>query len=486
MKPPGSRSNGIGLIRIFGAATLRSQITLVVAVGVLLLSLLSALVMSWQSSHEIRERRLVQGQKLVENLARQARPALLAGSGASISDAAATTLAFPDVTTLYLVSADGKRLTIPGVAAADADRDASDVFPVQRLDGSAFGALLPVPGKADDRVWRFVAPVTSDASEGKAPVVLGHAVVVMSRQSLENAIARLFGTNIAIAVCIALPVLLLVRRSTRAVTQPLQHLAEAMGRAGRGDIDVRAERSGSRDIVDMAEAFNGMMEALAEREEALRRAREDALRLARLKSEFVATMSHELRTPLNGMVGTLDLMRASKLPPMARRYVDLAWDSSQYLLELINNILDFSSLEAGDLELLATDFDVALLCEQTIDLFAPQVSIKGLDIAYSIAADVPRQLKGDSRRVRQVLLNLVGNAVKFTEHGEVAVTISRVPDSTLADRGKYRFSVRDTGIGIPPAVITGIFDSFTQADASTTRRRMVPALAWRSASNWWC
>lgn len=118
-------------------------------------------------------------------------------------------------------------------------------------------------------------------------------------------------------------------------------------------------------------------------------------------------------------------MRVSRLPPMARRYVELAWDSSQYLLEL-EPTTSWIFARGGGVELEASDFDVTLLCEQTIDLVAPQVSVKGLDIAYSVAAGrAPPHLNGDSRRLRQILLNLVGNAVKFTEHGEVQVSVSR-------------------------------------------------------------
>ena len=461
----------------FRASTLRSQISLMAAVGVFLLALFSSLVTSWQSSREVRENRQSQGERLAESLAGQARLALLFDSGENARDAVAAALAFPDVVSVEIAHVNGKIVAVPGIDVTGTTNFAERARPAN-ISGLTKAAL---EGE-DARTWRFVAPVRTERSESpfeveqKSPQNLGYVRVIMSKASLDRAIFSLFCWNMAISLCVAAVVVFLVRRLTRTITQPLLQLAEAMGRAEAGELEVRADLMGPRDVVNMAHAFNSMMAVLDEREEALRQAHEDALRLAHLKSEFAATMSHELRTPLNGMVGTLDMMRSSALPPTARRYVDLAWDSSQYLLELINNILDFSSLEAGKMALVASDFDVAQLCEQTIDLVAPQVSRKGLDIAYTLAPDVPRRLKGDSRRLRQVLLNLVGNAVKFTEKGEVAVNVSLVasagdnhPTNTPDGTNLYRFAVVDSGIGVPASAIGSIFDSFTQADPSSTR-----------------
>ena len=293
--------------------------------------------------------------------------------------------------------------------------------------------------------------------------------VVLSKASLQHALVGLFALNMAISIAFALVFLLVTHWLTLRMTRPLQQLARAMGRAEEGESGVRAELTGPRDIANMAHAFNSMMSVLDEREQALRLAREEALQLARLKAEFAATMSHELRTPLNGVVGTLDMLRASTLPPSARNYVNLAWESSQYLLDLINNILDFSSLDAGKLVLTESDFDLARICSQTVDLVSTQLGSKALRLSYTMAPEVPATLRGDSRRLHQILLNLVGNAVKFTERGSVRIDVTT--EGAFGEHGRVRCAVSDTGIGVPASARASIFDSFTQADPSSTRSR---------------
>ncbi|MFZ2853933.1 MAG: EAL domain-containing protein [Rhodocyclaceae bacterium] len=454
------------LVPLLRQTTFRRQLMIMVAVGVLLLALLSSLAISWQSSREIRQNRQQQGQRLADSLARQSRLALLYDSSDNAADALAGVLAFPDVLRIEIRRLDGRLLTVHGLAGA-APAAGEEAAPA----GLRVSAFLEAE---DGEAWRFVAPVrTADSAspfemEEKPGLALGYVRVVLSKASLDRATFDLFALNMAISLSFALLLLFVTRWLTLRMSRPLQQLAEAMGRAEAGAAEVRAELAGPSDIADMAHAFNSMMAVLDDREQALRQAREEALHLAYLKAEFAATMGHELRTPLNGVVGTLDMLRASVLPPVARSYVDLAWDSSQYLLDLINNILDFSSLEAGKLTLDESDFDIARLCEQTIELVAPQLGSKGLEIAYVLAPGVPSSLCGDARRLRQVLLNLVGNAVKFTERGEVAIRVSTVGD--FGQSGVLRFDVADTGVGVPANALATIFDSFTQADPSSTRR----------------
>ena len=457
--------------RCLPASTLRRQIAVTVALAVIVLAIVTAWVTSWETAREIRERRQLLGQGLSLSLAQQISGSSMLDSAAETRNLVAATLAFPGVVYVEVTGDNGQHWVFRGVSPAGANV-ASDETVLR--DSLPSGGASELAGLGD-QVTRFPSPIHGVGQSSDGRESLGELVVAMSDRSLDGTLFRLFGWNFTIAITLGVAMLLLVSCLTRAIIRPLQRLSQTMARAAKGEVEVRAPVDrGPRDIVAMSQVFNGMMEALSEREDALRGAKEDALRLARLKSEFVATMSHELRTPLNGMVGTLDLMRVSRLPPMARRYVELAWDSSQYLLELVNNILDFSSLEAGGVELETSDFDVTLLCEQTIDLVAPQVSVKGLDIAYSVAAEVPPHLNGDARRLRQILLNLVGNAVKFTEHGEVQVSVCLVanqPTDGISDgKSMYRFAVTDTGIGIPTIALPGLFDSFTLAEAATTRR----------------
>ena len=181
------------------------------------------------------------------------------------------------------------------------------------------------------------------------------------------------------------------------------------------------------------------------------------------KGEFLASMSHEIRTPLNGVIGMLDLLDAASLPPKEQNFISIAKNSASSLLSLINDILDFSKIESGHMELENIQFPVRDLVEQTAEQFAYHAHAKKLEINCQIAADIPCLLNGDPERLRQVITNLLANAIKFTEKGEVNLRVTRVNKI-------MRISVLDTGIGMEESTVDSLFQSFTQADASTTRK----------------
>lgn len=298
---------------------------------------------------------------------------------------------------------------------------------------------------------------------------LGYIDIQYATVALEQRIRQRIGIILGVLAAGILLAYLLASRLHRIISVPITHLADSMaGIAESRDYTVRVEGGGKDEVGVLIQAFNDMLEQIQTSDADLSKAKEAAEAGSKAKSQFLAAMSHEIRTPMNGVFGMTELLMRTPLNHRQSKFTLNIQRSAQSLLNIINDILDFSKIEANKLELEQIDFDLREIVEGTAELLAESAHRKGLNLIVSIPPEIATGVRGDPGRLQQVLTNLLSNAVKFTEQGHVGIHIEGRPHGN----GQLRVDmvVTDTGIGLSEREQERVFERFSQADASSTRR----------------
>jgi two-component system, sensor histidine kinase and response regulator len=352
--------------------------------------------------------------------------------------------------------------------------DGAEFASYQRRESAASDAtdhLFAIPFLDDSGMINVREPIYFNGGQ------IGTAVLDASTAELQHSIARSVDTVLIITFVSFVLAFFLSRVLQGVISGPILALADTMSRVSREkNYSLRSEKQSNDEIGTLIDGFNSMLEQVHSRDEALLKTNEELVRAREIaetanlaKSQFLATMSHEIRTPMNGVLGMAHLLASTSLNDRQQHLVENVVRSGEALLVVINDVLDFSKIEAKQFNLFAVPLDLRETVGELSDLFSGRCVEKGLEYIYFIAEDVPAQLVGDAMRIRQILINLIGNAIKFTEHGEVLLEI------WLSERSEHdvvlTFAVEDTGIGIAPEKRALVFEAFHQADASMTRVR---------------
>jgi len=439
-----------------------TQISAIFLFGIVVVGLMTSVLLTRVSSSIIYEHQVKQGLKVTEFIARQAEAALLFQSADVAADIAGSAIDLPDVQGIKIVTHELQELFATG-----------SEFPEGSLEAPPAESTLVAQNQ---KLWIFSAPVYSEQGEANQLVdssrqqrfLLGYISILFAKDAQMLLIDSIDRNNKWAAGGLVIFLFVLLWVSKRAM-RPIQALSRTMTSARGNDDVVMSEVNGPRDIAQMQEAYNSLMLDLQKRRNELKDAAATSAKLAKTKSEFAANVTHELRTPLGAVLGMLDLLLTTGMSSKQKEYLEAAYSSGQGLLHLIDEVLSFSEVEAGKMEIMQQECHLAEILDEVIGLLASKALKKPIGIGYVIHSDLPSVVIADAGKLRQMLINLLGNAVKFTETGEVSVYVERGDAPTSEDAEYICFRVKDDGIGIDPKDHQQIFEAFLQVDSSSTK-----------------
>ncbi|CAD5106403.1 response regulator [Zestomonas carbonaria] len=434
---------------------------------------------------ELEGQLMQRGQSLAEHLAPLAAPALVRHDTEQLERIAKHALEQADVRTVSFLDAEHAPLANAGPKMLNPLPNSDGDNLAQRSGNDATRFLLPV--------FEHHRHLTDEQTPENDERLLGWVELELSHHStLLRGYRSLFTSLLLVFAGLVITALLAIRMS-RSISEPLQQIKRGVALLKDGRLETRLPTLGSQEMDEVASGINRMAEALQNAQEELQHsveqatedvrqnletieiqnieldfARKEALEASRIKSEFLANMSHEIRTPLNGILGFTRLLQKSELTSRQQDYLGTIEKSADSLLGIINEVLDFSKIEAGKLVLEHIPFNLRDLIQDALTLLAPAAHAKQLELVSLIYRDTPPSLIGDPQRLKQILTNLISNAIKFTHSGTIAIR-AMVEDET-AERAQLRISVQDTGIGLADDELRNLFQAFSQADNSLTRQ----------------
>lgn len=470
---------------MFNKLGIKGRVMVLALVPASLMALVLGGYFTWLQQMELQTQLLKRGEMIAEQLAPLVAPALIRKDAPLLERIASQALDQPDVRAVSFLTPDRHGLAHAGPSMLNQPPTGDQMHLLQRSGNDATRYLLPVFGHHRDLAGESV-PDQVDRLLGWVELELSHDGTLLRGYRSLFASLLLIGLGLAVTALLAL-------RMSRSINGPISQIKEAVTQFKDGNLEKRLPALGSYELDELAAGINRMAGTLQNAQEELQHsidqatedvrqnletieiqnieldlARKEALEASRIKSEFLANMSHEIRTPLNGILGFTHLLQKGELTPRQLDYLNTIEKSADSLLGIINEILDFSKIEAGKLVLDSIPFNLRDLLQDTLTILAPAAHAKQLELVSLVYRDTPLSLIGDPLRLKQILTNLVSNAIKFTREGTIVVRAMLEEENE--DSVQLRISVQDTGIGLSTQDVRALFQAFSQADNSLSRQ----------------